>query len=90
MDNNTIQIFQKYYGKNYKKALKKNNLERKRLKKTFFGKYPYADASRFEFEVTIGKDLSSRKGPSSSRWMTRPAMTSARARSRTTLSGVST
>ena len=58
MDNNTIQIFQKYYGKNYKKALKKNNLERKRLKKTFFGKYPYADASRFEFEVTIGKDLS--------------------------------
>jgi hypothetical protein len=58
MDDDTTQIFKKYYGKNYKKALKKNNLERKRLKNTFFGKYPYADASRFEFEVTIGKDLS--------------------------------
>ena len=58
MDDNTIQIFREYYGKNYKKALKKNILERKRLKKTFFGKYPYADASRFEFNVSIGKDLS--------------------------------
>jgi hypothetical protein len=58
MDDDIIRIFREYYGKNYKLALKKNRLERSSLKRTFFGKYPYADASRFEFNVSIGKDLS--------------------------------
>ena len=45
-----------YYGKNYDKAMENIRKEQSRMRADFLKKYPNADISKFEFDVTLKRN----------------------------------
>ena len=56
-ENNTSEgIFRNYYGQNYEKVKAAAPIERRKMKEDFRKKYPGAEMSKFDFQVTFAKD----------------------------------
>ena len=45
-----------YYGKNYDKAMENIRKEQSKMRADFLKKYPNADISKFEFDVTLKRN----------------------------------
>ena len=52
-----LDFIKKNYGRNYKKVVDLYKKELDRLKENFSEKYPSADMSKFDFQVSISKDV---------------------------------
>ena len=50
-------IARQYYGKNYDKAMRLAKDTREEMKRDFLNKYPNANINKFDFEVSVDKDL---------------------------------
>ena len=51
-----VDFIKKNYGKNYKKVIELYKSELAKLKGDFFKKYPSADMSKFDFQLSVAKD----------------------------------
>ena len=56
MNDVPVNFIKKTYGKNYKKVIDLQKRELARLKGDFFKKYPSADTSKFDFQLSVAKD----------------------------------
>ena len=56
MNDIPLDFIKKNYGKNYKKVVDLYKKELARLKGDFFKKYPSADTSKFDFQLSVAKD----------------------------------
>ena len=56
MNDIPLDFIKKNYGKNYKKVIELYKSELAKLKGDFFKKYPSADTSKFDFQLSVAKD----------------------------------
>ena len=55
MSNDAEKMLRQYYGNNYDKAVRNTKLGIERAKSDFKRRYPNADISKFDFDVTLSK-----------------------------------